>query len=1102
MIGTNANGLNSKRDSLNNILESEKPHVFMVQETKMKRMNQWTINGYELYEKIRKGKGGGGIMIGMSKNFDIQPVVVSDHEEDIEILVVEVAFKSITVRFLTAYGPQEDASEDIINKFYLTLEEEIVRCEQENCALIAELDCNAKLGRGIIEGDPHIMSCNGKVLWDILERRGCSVINGSDRCTGTIKRSRMKGGILEKSVLDYVIVNAAAAPYVHCMVIDESKTRSLTRYTKGKAVPSDHNLIICTFKIPLKKKPLPRTEVYRLRNVEELQNFKEKTSHTNVFTQCFEREGDVQEQGKKWLKTLQKSICTSFKKIRIRHNHTQKGSMHEKLEERKQILKKMNSCSPAERHKLENEVEVLENELSEEYKSKQIEKLREHLNIITDNDGRVSTAGAWKLRRKILRKPPEQLTSKMDKNGDLVTNPEKIKKIYLEAYTDRLKHREMLPELQNLQIIREQLFQQRLEQAKLNKSPPWTMDQLEAALSKLKNGKATDPMGLVNELFMLENIGTDLKESLLMLLNKVKDQFKEPEFMQLANITSFWKRKGPKSDIDNERGIFILAVLRMIKDRMIYNDVRQVVQISDSQVGGRAEYSIRNHLFVVYSIMNSVINKECPPVDIHLYDLQKCFDGLWLEECCNNLYEAGITDDKLALIYEGNRTNRVAVKTPGGLTDRVLMERIVMQGGVTGPLCCSVQTDCIGKESIENGEHLYMYKGSVGIPTLAMVDDLLKVSQCGIDAVKDNAYVNAKIEQDRQSFNGTKCHQMHVGKCNNFCSPLRAHSAEMNIVDKDKYVGDVISRDGKHAKNVELRRSKGIGICNEITAILNDMCLGPHYFLIAVLLRRALLISVLLFNSETWLRLTKESIKRLESVDLMLLRKVLKTPISTPKVSLYLETGCVPLRYILKGKRIMFLHHILTRDINSLISRVFWAQVHDTGKGDWCQVVRQDLDMLGLENLSFSDIKSTSKESLKALINDRINITALEELLSEKSKLSKVSELTYTKLEMQQYLLDENLSTRQKQLLFRWRTKMTKVGWNYGKKDMLCPICSDAEDTQDHLLECSALSSDSLFNQSVDMEYDLNLHITRLEAVVRKREIILHEREKLKNVKT
>ena len=66
--------------------------------------------------------------------------------------------------------------------------------------------------------------------------------------------------------------------------------------------------------------------------------------------------------------------------------------MQEKMEKRKQILKKMNSCTPAERHKLENEVEAVENELSEDYKSKQIEKLNEHLNIITDTDRKVNTA--------------------------------------------------------------------------------------------------------------------------------------------------------------------------------------------------------------------------------------------------------------------------------------------------------------------------------------------------------------------------------------------------------------------------------------------------------------------------------------------------------------------------------------------------------------------------------------------------------------------------------------------------------------------------------------------------------------------------------------
>lgn len=88
------------------------------------------------------------------------------------------------------------------------------------------------------------------------------------------------------------------------------------------------------------------------------------------------------------------------------------------------------------------------------------------------------------------------------------------------------------------------------------------------------------------------------------------------------------------------------------------------------------------------------------------------------------------------MIYEGNRVNNVAVRTPGGLTDRVLINRIVTQGGVTGPLCCSVQTDAIGKSSLETGQHLYMYKEKVGIPTLAMVDDLAKISTCGIDTIR------------------------------------------------------------------------------------------------------------------------------------------------------------------------------------------------------------------------------------------------------------------------------------------------------------------------------------------------------------------------------
>ena len=97
-----------------------------------------------------------------------------------------------------------------------------------------------------------------------------------------------------------------------------------------------------------------------------------------------------------------------------------------------------------------------------------------------------------RLRMKIFPKLTEQLSGKIDKEGNLITNPEKLKEIYINAYEDRLKHREMIPELLKLKTMREELFQQRLKQSKQNKSPAWTIQDLDKVLSHLKNGKSAD----------------------------------------------------------------------------------------------------------------------------------------------------------------------------------------------------------------------------------------------------------------------------------------------------------------------------------------------------------------------------------------------------------------------------------------------------------------------------------------------------------------------------------------------------------------------------------------------------------------------------------
>ena len=184
--------------------------------------------------------------------------------------------------------------------------------------------------------------------------------------------------------------------------------------------------------------------------------------------------------------------------------------------------------------------------------------------------------------------------------------------------------------------------------------------------------------------------------------------------MQLCDIISIYKGKGERASLDNDRGIFILSILRMIKDCLIYNNIYETVDknMSDSQVGGRKKRSIRNHLFIIYSVINSVLQKESKPVDLQFYDVKKCFDSLWTEECGNDLYEAGIDDDNLAMVYKGGLENDVAIKTPIGITPRSSIPNIVCQGGVMGSLQCGIQTDTVGKEALKNKEFLYKYKFS------------------------------------------------------------------------------------------------------------------------------------------------------------------------------------------------------------------------------------------------------------------------------------------------------------------------------------------------------------------------------------------------------
>ena len=137
--------------------------------------------------------------------------------------------------------------------------------------------------------------------------------------------------------------------------------------------------------------------------------------------------------------------------------------------------------------------------------------------------------------------------------------------------------------------------------------------------------------------------------------------------------------------------------------KMLLKDEYDMIDqyMSDSNVGGRKGKRIQDHLFIINGIIFDHARSNKKSITIGIHDFQQCFDSMWQEEVMNAVHDAGVKDNKLALLYEINKSNHIAVKTTSGLSERKLVNNIICQGDSWGSLECGLQVDSFGKESLK-----------------------------------------------------------------------------------------------------------------------------------------------------------------------------------------------------------------------------------------------------------------------------------------------------------------------------------------------------------------------------------------------------------------
>jgi hypothetical protein len=306
----------------------------------------------------------------------------------------------------------------------------------------------------------------------------------------------------------------------------------------------------------------------------------------------------------------------------------------------------------------------------------------------------------------------------------------------------------------------------------------------------------------------------------------------------------------------------------------MYNDSYYTIDsnLTDGNVGARKHRSVRDNIFVLGAITNSVTNGHSAPIQIQVMDAIKCFDKLWLQACINSLFEAGITHDHLNLLYIENKNAQIAVKINNKLSARISVKDVVMQGSIRGSLKCTTLMDTLNKTSISDPSLQYLYRGDPTIPigVMGMVDDTLAVSDCGNMAIRKNSVINSFMESHRIALSNEKSSVLHIGKkskCAIPCPNLKFHKDIMEKKETTRYLGNIISSKGGLNEMIDDRRNQGWGKISTIMGILSEVDMGVHKLEVGLLLRQAILISSLIYTAEAWSGLTEKQIGRLEVVD-------------------------------------------------------------------------------------------------------------------------------------------------------------------------------------------------------------------------------------------
>ena len=789
------------------------------------------------------------------------------HSDRIMTLRLSIG-KNRYLHIISAYAPTMQHAETTKNAFYQELSD-ILHTIRACDKTIIMGDFNARVGRDYstwvsVLGKHGIgnANSNGNLLLSLCSEHKLRITNTQFQLPNKLKTTWRHARSGHWHLIDYIITKQSDAPDF-----------LVTRVMRGADCWTDHRLLIARVKLHIKKptrkngSKVPKKYcVARLKEEETADTFRE-----SVASQL----PDIDDTN--W-DSLKKALLNSAETIlgHIKHHH--KDWFDDNDAEIRKLLDQRANTQIDKRRNINREIKNKLRQMKEKWWQQRAAETQLH----ADNG---NTRGLFQSLKYIYGPKKNATVPVFSLDGKtLLTSTEDKKERWTEHFT------QLLSETSTVSDSVINTLPQRPEETCLDEI--LTIQEVEKAISQIKDNKSAGPDGIPPELFT--HGGQTVATHLHRIFVKIWIEEVIPADMRNANIITIFK-KNDRHNVNNYRGISILAVVGKIMALVMLNRMRDPIAetvLPESQGGFRRNRGTTDMIFAVRQLMEKA-REQHRNLYIAFVDFTKAFDSVNRNALWVIMKKMGCPPKFVAILKCLHRDMTVRILVDNELTSEIPYNNGVKQGCILAPTLFAIFAAAMFMHAFSDSPSgvSIRFRSNGSLFNLArlrsqskcmttLLHEFQYADDCALTADSEEAlqdYIDSFA--DAASSFGLKinCKKTEVMALQNSAvrNPLSVNGTHLPNVHSFKYLGSTVTDDCRMDKELDCR----IQCATTSFGRLWDRLWSSHDISnkTKISVYKAAITSALLFGAETW-TLYQRHFVRLRRVQQRHLRAILRVP--------------------------------------------------------------------------------------------------------------------------------------------------------------------------------------------------------------------------------